>query len=319
MRNIKSKLFVHILSLTLIGGSLFSTSSAVYAESAPADIVTEAADSTDNNQDDSLSDTEGSSEESTENSSSDSSSDTTETQPEDSSSDDTTETKPEDSSSDTTETQPEDSSSDTTETQPENPSSEPAPAKPAPPVTTVKKGAGSKKKQKRSDENLTRWMDTCEKVGKNLRKKKFRYGNRGTRSTYSSALSNGKRSNCALYVSWCLQEYGALKKGRTFYVRRSGSIKKNFKRWGRKVKVIRVNSDCSSANLQKGDVVCWSGIGHCNIYAGTNSSGDRLWFDAGKSATYSGRSGSRYENVGAKTQSYLDSRHISYIVRIKGI
>ena len=156
-------------------------------------------------------------------------------------------------------------------------------------------------------------------MGKNLKKKKFKYSNSGTRSTYKGALSSGKKSNCALYVSWCLQQYGALKKGRTFYVRSSGSLKKNFSKWGKKVKVIRVNKICSSADLQKGDVVCWAGIAHCNIYAGRNSSGDRLWYDAGKSATYSGRSGSRFENVGAKTQGYLDSKRISYIIRIKNL
>ena len=152
-----------------------------------------------------------------------------------------------------------------------------------------------------------------------LKKKKFKYSNSGTRSTYKGALSSGKKSNCALYVSWCLQQYGALKKGRTFYVRSSGSLKKNFGKWGKKVKVIRVNKTCSSADLQKGDVVCWAGIAHCNIYAGRNNSGDRLWYDAGKSATYSGRSGSRFENVGAKTQGYLDSKRISYIIRIKNL
>lgn len=170
-----------------------------------------------------------------------------------------------------------------------------------------------------SSTNLNRWMSICETMGNNLKNKKFKYSNSGTRSTYKSALSGGKKSNCALYVSWCLQEYGALKKGQTFYMRTSGSIKKNFKRWGSKLKVIRVNRSCSSTNLQEGDIVCWSGIGHCNVYAGRNSSGDRLWFDAGKSATYSGHSGSRFEEIGAKQQSYLDSRRISYIIRINDL
>lgn len=167
--------------------------------------------------------------------------------------------------------------------------------------------------------NLARWLDVCETMANNIEKRKFSYSNHGTRSTYAGAVSSGKKSNCALYVSWCLQEYGALKKGKTFYVRSSGSLKKNFSKWGKQVKVIRVNKTCSSADLQIGDVVCWSGIAHCNIYAGRNGSGERLWYDAGKSATYSGHSGSRFENIGKKTQSYLDSKRISYIIRIKNI
>lgn len=187
------------------------------------------------------------------------------------------------------------------------------------PASNTTSGNSGKSSKKSENTNLNRWLKICENMGKNLKKKKFKYSNSGTRSTYKGALSSGKKSNCALYVSWCLQQYGALKKGRTFYVRSSGSLKKNFGKWGKKVKVIRVNKICSSADLQKGDVVCWAGIAHCNIYAGRNSSGDRLWYDAGKSATYSGRSGSRFENVGAKTQGYLDSKRISYIIRIKNL
>lgn len=211
-----------------------------------------------------------------------------------------------------------------------------APSTPAKPATPTNSGSSSssasqapafnttsgnsgKSSKKSENTNLNRWLKICENMGKNLKKKKFKYSNSGTRSTYKGALSSGKKSNCALYVSWCLQQYGALKKGRTFYVRSSGSLKKNFGKWGKKVKVIRVNKTCSSADLQKGDVVCWAGIAHCNIYAGRNNSGDRLWYDAGKSATYSGRSGSRFENVGAKTQGYLDSKRISYIIRIKNL
>lgn len=167
--------------------------------------------------------------------------------------------------------------------------------------------------------NLDRWLNVCETIGDNLQSRKFSYSNHGTRSTYAGALSSGKKSNCALYVSWCLQEYGALKKGKTFYVRSSGSLKKNFSKWGKQVKVIRMNKTCSSADLQQGDVVCWAGIAHCNVYAGRNSAGERLWYDAGKSATYSGHSGSRFENVGAKTQGYLDSKRISYVIRIKNL
>ena len=75
----------------------------------------------------------------------------------------------------------------------------------------------------------------------------------------------------------------------------------------------------SRVNLKKGDVVLWSGLGHTNIYAGKNSSGERLWFDAGKAATYGHHSGSRFNNIGKKTQGYLNSKTVSYIIRIKGL
>ena len=168
---------------------------------------------------------------------------------------------------------------------------------------------------------MARWMSICSSMADNIEKKHFVYSNGGTARTYNSAVKRSRRSNCALYVSWCLQKYGALGSGQTFYIRRgSSSIRKNFGHWKKKkVQVIRVNKRASRVNLKKGDVVLWSGLGHTNIYAGKNSSGERLWFDAGKAATYGHHSGSRFNNIGKKTQGYLNSKTVSYIIRIKGL
>ena len=169
--------------------------------------------------------------------------------------------------------------------------------------------------------NMARWMSICDNMASNIEKKHFVYSNSSTKNTYRAAAKKRRRSNCALYVSWCLQQYGAFKSGQTIYIRRGSShIKKNFSRWNKKkVQVIRVNKRASRVKLKKGDVVLWNSIGHTNIYAGENSSGDRLWYDAGKSATYGHHSGSRFENIGKKTQGFLDSKKISYIIRIKGL
>ena len=169
--------------------------------------------------------------------------------------------------------------------------------------------------------NMARWMSICDNMASNIEKKHFVYSNSSTKKTYRAAAKKRRRSNCALYVSWCLQQYGAFKSGQTIYIRRGSShIKKNFSRWNKKkVQVIRVNKRASRVKLKKGDVVLWNSIGHTNIYAGENSSGDRLWYDAGKSATYGHHSGSRFENIGKKTQGFLVSKKISYIIRIKGL
>ena len=169
--------------------------------------------------------------------------------------------------------------------------------------------------------NMARWMSICDNMASNIEKKHFVYSNSSTKNTYRAAAKKRRRSNCALYVSWCLQQYGAFRSGQTIYIRRGSShIKKNFSRWNKKkVQVIRVNKRASRVKLKKGDVVLWNSIGHTNIYAGENSSGDRLWYDAGKSATYGHHSGSRFENIGKKTQGFLDSKKISYIIRIKGL
>ncbi len=167
--------------------------------------------------------------------------------------------------------------------------------------------------------NLSRWMDVCGDMLSNLKKYKFHYSNSRTKHTFSAAVRKSRRANCSLYVSWCLQQYGAIKKGQTFYVLGSGSIHKNFSKWGSKVKLIRVYKRCSRAKLQPGDVVCWQGSAHSNIYAGRNSSGKRVWFDGGKVATKGNSAGSRYSHTGKRSLGYLNNRTISYIIRIKNV
>ena len=94
---------------------------------------------------------------------------------------------------------------------------------------------------------MARWMSICSSMADNIEKKHLVYSNGGTARTYNSAVKRSRRSNCALYVSWCLQKYGALGSGQTFYIRRgSSSIRKNFGHWKKKkVQVIRVNKRAS--------------------------------------------------------------------------
>lgn len=101
---------------------------------------------------------------------------------------------------------------------------------------------------------MARWMSICSSMADNIEKKHFVYSNGGTARTYNSAVKRSRRSNCALYVSWCLQKYGALGSGQTFYIRRgSSSIRKNFGHWKKKkVQVIRVKQTCFPRKLKEG-------------------------------------------------------------------
>lgn len=166
--------------------------------------------------------------------------------------------------------------------------------------------------------NYERWMDTCDTMLKNLKRGGFRYSNSGTKSSYRAAKSSRRRCNCALYVSWCLQEYGVTDIGDTFYIR-GGGIRKRFSWDKSKVKVMHIYRSPSAANLQPGDVCCWAGVPHVNIYAGKSRSGERLWYDGGKVSTRGNSNGSRYTDTGRKSLGYLNHRKISYIIRIKDL
>ena len=172
--------------------------------------------------------------------------------------------------------------------------------------------------KKATESNYEKWMDTCDTMLKNLKKGGFRYSNSGVKSSYRRAKSSRRVCNCALFVSWCLQEYGATNTGDTFYIR-GGSIRKHFSWNSRKVKVMRVYKSPSSAKLQPGDVCCWAGVPHVNIYAGKTRNGTKLWYDGGKVSTRGNSNGSRYTKTGKKALGYLNHRKISFIIRIKNL
>lgn len=175
------------------------------------------------------------------------------------------------------------------------------------------------KTQSNEKDNLAEWLNVCEEMGLKLKQYRFSYGKYGNKSTFKASKAHGRKANCAAYVSWCLQEYGILKKGETFYAKRSGAISRRFKSWKNKVKIIRVYKNPSKAPLQPGDIVCWKGIVHVNIYAGKNSKGQRLWFDGGSAGCKRGRV--RYYTSAQKKKvfNYLNKYKISYIIRIKDL
>ena len=162
--------------------------------------------------------------------------------------------------------------------------------------------------------NIQKWKEVCINVGKTLKNKGFHYSNSEGGRTLAASARGPRACNCALYVSWCLQEYGAIKRGKTFYS--NGSRRPN-KKLGSKVKLIRKYKKAKNAHLQPGDITCFSM--HICIYAGRSKSGKMLWFDQGKVATYGNRAGARYKSYGARQESYLDRSTVGYVIRIKDI
>ncbi len=160
------------------------------------------------------------------------------------------------------------------------------------------------------------FIASCQNVGNIVVARKFRYGNGSAKGTLNAAISGGRRTNCALFASWCLQEFGLIDKGKVFYATGGGRIVKNFGSWGSKVHVVRINKSGAAAKLQVGDVCCWTDA-HVNIYAGKTATGKNLWVDGGKISTKSNSNGSRYKSAGKlKVLGYCNSRKISYAIRM---
>lgn len=125
--------------------------------------------------------------------------------------------------------------------------------------------------------------------------------------SYQSAINGNHQVNCATYVSWALQEMGYLPSGKVFYISdtlhgKAASIIKNSDRFTVRYNVGRV----SSVKLKPGDIVGWKT--HTCVYAGKDSSGNRLWYTAGGKDIGS-------KNLGPRTKGY-DNKYITVLIRL---
>lgn len=171
------------------------------------------------------------------------------------------------------------------------------------------------------ESNYDRWMNICTTMGKNMTRYHFHYSRYSNAKSYRKAVKKQRTSNCAAFVSWCLQEYGVLRPGEMIYARESGRVNKNYRSWRGKVRIIPVYRKPKNAAsfLKPGDVVLWKNIVHTNIYAGRNSKGEMIWIDGGSMATT--RSGNEYYKSADKKKvfNYLNKHTISYVIRIKDL
>lgn len=143
----------------------------------------------------------------------------------------------------------------------------------------------------------------------------WKYSNSNVKKSFEAARNASKRvSNCAHFVSLCMQEYGSLNKGMTFYGNSSGeihagsSVKKTLEKNCYVINMGKIS--VTSATLEPGDVCVWTGQ-HTNIYAGKDKNGKLCWYDAGGDMTSKG-----YFNRFYKSSNFT-SRKLSYVIRMK--
>ena len=167
-------------------------------------------------------------------------------------------------------------------------------------------------------ENRRQFLAVCYQMGTNLSKRGFTHDVSASSHSYSSALKNGRECNCAMYASWCLQEFGILSKGKCFYAKSSGRPSRGS--WNKsKVQLVKYYKRCGSLKykLKPGDVVCCTGKHHTCIYAGLNKKGQMTWYDAGRHSTRGGSTGDHYKPIRPSVNKYLEGRTIGYVIRIK--
>ena len=166
-----------------------------------------------------------------------------------------------------------------------------------------------------SSKDLLNAMDSL--AGK-ITSNKFHYSNNKTYSTYQKALNNKKRVNCATYVSWALQDIGALPSGKTFwcgYGKIHGKAKKILKSSSKFTVKEHVNRSVASlvksGDLKPGDIVGAQTYAHTMVYRG-KINGEYTFYSVGKKSTNS-------HKKSRLTNNHRDGKYkVGVIIRLKG-
>ncbi len=168
------------------------------------------------------------------------------------------------------------------------------------------------------------WISSLDKVAENLEKDHFYYNVNGGKGTYAKTKAKRRTTNCAVYVSWALQELGILKKGQVFWIDKGGAIRGKNKTCitkNSRVRILHPNKKAAKAGLKKGDICGWATHIHTAVYAGKDSKGNLLWYSAGRDGAVK-KNGKWYfkaSKTKAKTRAKRYNGKISTVIRIKNL
>ena len=168
------------------------------------------------------------------------------------------------------------------------------------------------------------WKHSLDRVAENLDKDGFRYSVNGGKGSYRRSKETRRVTNCALYVSWALQDAGIIKKGQVFWIDKGGAIRGKRKTCitkNSKLKVLHPHKKAKHAGLKKGDICGWDSHIHTAVYAGRDSKGRTLWYSAGRDGGVK-KNGKWYFKAGktkAKVRAARYDGKIATVIRIRNL
>lgn len=168
------------------------------------------------------------------------------------------------------------------------------------------------------------WKHSLDRVAENLDKDGFHYSVNGGKGSYRRSKETRRVTNCALYVSWALQDAGIIKKGQVFWIDKGGAIRGKRKTCitkNSKLKVLHPHKKAKHAGLKKGDICGWDSHIHTAVYAGRDSKGRTLWYSAGRDGGVK-KNGKWYFKAGktkAKVRAARYDGKIATVIRIRNL
>lgn len=168
------------------------------------------------------------------------------------------------------------------------------------------------------------WKHSLDRVAENLEKDGFHYSVNGGKGSYRKSKEKRRVTNCAVYVSWALQDAGIIKKGQVFWIDKGGAIRGKRKTCitkNNKLKILHPHKKAKHAGLKKGDICGWDSHIHTAVYAGRDAKGRTLWYSAGRDGGVK-KNGKWYFKAGktkAKVRAARYDGKIATVIRIRDL
>lgn len=168
------------------------------------------------------------------------------------------------------------------------------------------------------------WKHSLDRVAENLEKDGFHYSVNGRKGSYRKSKEKRRVTNCAIYVSWALQDAGIIKKGQVFWIDKGGAIRGKRKTCitkNNKLKILHPHKKAKHAGLKKGDICGWDSHIHTAVYAGRDAKGRTLWYSAGRDGGVK-KNGKWYFKAGktkAKVRAARYDGKIATVIRIRNL
>lgn len=168
------------------------------------------------------------------------------------------------------------------------------------------------------------WKHSLDRVAENLEKDGFHYSVNGGKGSYRKSKESRRVTNCAIYVSWALQDAGIIKKGQVFWIDKGGAIRGKRKTCitkNNKLKILHPHKKAKHAGLKKGDICGWDSHIHTAVYAGRDAKGRTLWYAAGRDGGVK-KNGKWYFKAGktkAKVRAARYDGKIATVIRIRNL